>query len=105
MRIEKFAVQIVEFVDDHQPGRVVCRFVDAEGHEHRLIDKVPIFSSESLDARSEYPQPGAVRCEVLEQWREGTGRELARISTARPDDVETEEGLSEFVVVSSQLFS
>ena len=38
------AVQIVRFVDECQPGVVACEFVDADGHLHTLIDKVPIFS-------------------------------------------------------------
>ena len=59
----ELAVQVVRFVDDEpQPGVVACEFVDAEGCCHTLIDKVPGFSAKLLDARSDYPQAGAVRC-------------------------------------------
>jgi hypothetical protein len=82
---------------------VACEFVDAEGRRHTLIDKVPIFTVELLDATSNYPKPGSVGCEVLNQWEDGKGRKLVRISTAKPFDIESTEGLSEFVVLSTQL--
>lgn len=68
-----------------------------------MIDKVPIFVAEPLDGASSYPHPGGVRCEVVALWRDSDGRELARVNTARPDGVETVEGLFEFVVRSDQL--
>lgn len=97
------AVQIGRFVDPHQPGVVACEFVDADGCRHTLIDKVPIFSIEDLDASSTYPRPGAVRCTVVSSWRDERGRGLVRLNTARPDRVDSTEGLSEFVVWSSQV--
>jgi hypothetical protein len=99
------AVQIVRFVDAHQPGFVACEFVDAEGRRHALIDKVPIFTSEYLDSSSTYPQAGAVPCVVLDRWRDNRGRDLVRITTARPAIIESTEGLSEFVVLSAQVYS
>jgi hypothetical protein len=97
------AVQIVRFVDDTQPGVVECEFIDASGRRHTLRDKVPIFSQGFLDASSDYPQPGVADCEVLERWKDEQGREVARITTVRAFDIESIEGLSEFVVLSSQL--
>jgi hypothetical protein len=101
--VASLIVQIVRFVDDHQPGWVACEFQDAEGRRHTLIDKVPIFSLEDIDSASSFPRSGAARCEVLKRWRDDQGRELAQVSTARPDDIESTEGLSEFVVKSAQL--
>jgi hypothetical protein len=97
------AVNIVRFTDDHFPGWVASEFMDAEGHRHTIIDKVPGLSLEDLDATSKYPRPGAARCEVLDRWQDSQGRELARISLVRPDGLESTEGLSEFVVISAQL--
>jgi hypothetical protein len=55
----ELAVQIVRFVDDEpQPGIVACEFIDANGHRHTLIDKVPMCSGERLDANSTYPRVG-----------------------------------------------
>jgi len=101
--MRKLAIEIARFVDDDFPGWVECQFADADGRQHTLVDKVPIFSVEPLDADTRYPLPGFARCEVLEQWRDAGGRELARISTASPDGIESADGLAEFVVLSSQL--
>jgi hypothetical protein len=75
-------VRIVRFVLDHQP---------------------PMFLAGTLDAHSVYPQTGAVRCSVLRRWRDAGGREFVRISTADPDCIESSEGLSEFVVLQTQV--
>jgi hypothetical protein len=56
-----------------------------------------------LDEKSKYPQPGATRCIVLRRWRDSHGRELVSISTAEPWSVESVDGLSEFVVLETQL--
>ena len=101
-KIQNLSVQIVRFVDNRQPGWVECEFVDAEGRKHRIVDKVLMFTAEPLDDASTYPRPGLMACEVLDEWRETDGR-AASISTARPVDIESTEGVSEFVVLSTQL--
>jgi hypothetical protein len=52
------AVQIVRFVESGFPGWVECELVDAAGRRHILMDKVPIFTVEDLDADSKYTTPG-----------------------------------------------
>jgi hypothetical protein len=99
----QLAVQIVRFVDDAFPGWVACEFVDAHGSTHTFIDKVPIFSDMVLDAASVYPQPGTVGCEIVARWKDASGGELLRISTAKPWWITSIEELSEFVVLSSQV--
>ena len=99
----ELALTIVRWVDDYQPGIVACEFVDADGRRHTLIDKVPMFSTDALDATSTYPLWGAVRCTVLRRWTDALGRELLRISTAEPDAVESTEELQEFVVSKKQV--
>lgn len=101
--IQNLAVQIVHFVDQHQPGWVECEFADAEGRKHLFTDKVPVFTREDLWTDSAHPRLGSMPCEVLARWRDSSGRELVRISTANPLGDESAEGLSEFVVLSSQL--
>ena len=98
-------VQILRFVDDRFPGWVECDFVDASSVRHSIIDKYPQFTAEMLDATSAYPQLGKAPCEVLERWRDSQGRELARITLARPGGMESKEGKSEFVVEAKQLSS
>jgi len=96
-------VSIVRFVDEHQPGFVECEFTDATGTVHTLVDKVPIFSLNDLWGDSVYPQPGLIRCEVLEQSQDLRGHRLARVTIAKPDGLESSRGLFEFVVLESQL--
>jgi len=96
-------VRIVRFVDERFPGWLQCEFTDADGHSHILIDKVPLFAEENLNESSEYPREGIVRCQILDRSRDNNGRELIRITTDRPDIVESNEGLSEFVVLADQI--
>ena len=102
-RNRNLAVEIVRFVKEDFPGWVECEFADVAGRRHTFVDKVPMFSLEALGATSTYPQSGFARCELLNQWQDEGGRELAQISTASPDGIESTEGLTEFVVLSSQL--
>lgn len=102
-KTRNLAVQIVRFVDDHQPGWVACEFSDAEGRKHTIIDKVPVFTADHLDRSSTYPRLGRVGCEVLAAWQDADGRELVRVSTAQSRDIESTGRLSEFVVLSTQL--
>jgi hypothetical protein len=100
------SVQIVRWVDDHFPGFVACEFVDAWKHVHKLIDKVPMVTTDDLDATSVYPQEGSIRCTVLERWRELRSPqlgELVRVYIGYPDNMETTEGSREFVVQSSHV--
>ena len=97
------AVEIVRFVDDWQPGIVAGEFVHADGYHHTIIEKAPVLSIENLDADSSYPRPGSARCVVLNRWRDTGERDLVRISTADPYGIESSEGLSEFVVLKTQI--
>lgn len=98
MLVSFLQVNIVRFVDESQPGLVACEFVDANGVIRTIIDKVPIFTADSLDQDSPYPQRGEARCEVLRSFEDLTGRSLVQVSLARPDGLETTEGLAEHVV-------
>ena len=96
-------VSIIRFVDEHQPGFVEAEFADADGTNHTLVDKAPVFSLEELWSDSVYPQPGLARCEVLARSQDSQGRKLARVTIAKPDSLEWTRGLSEFVVLESQI--
>ena len=96
-------VLIIRFVDEQQPGFVEAEFADADGTTHTLVDKVPVFSLEDLWSDSVYPQPGFARCEVLARSEDSQGRKLARVTIAKPDSLESTRGLSEFVVLESQI--
>ena len=96
-------IQIVRYVDTAFPGWVECELVDAEGRRHIIKDKVPMFTVEDLDADSRYPVEGGVPCEVLERYQDGEGQEMARISTTKPYDIESSEGLTEFIVPANRI--
>jgi hypothetical protein len=95
-------VEIVRFVEEHQPPIVEAEFRDATGHSHAFVDKSAIFTTDrGLQATTKYPQPGVIRCEVLGRCDGRDGVKLVRVRT----EVESTEGLSEFVVVANQLSS
>src|SRR5438128_12486571 len=97
-------VQIVRFVMEHQPPIVEAKLVDSTGRSHMFVEKSAIFTDDwSLNEASTYPQSGVIRCEALSQWRDSSGAELVRVTTQRPDGIESTEGISEFTVSSSQL--
>ncbi len=82
---------------------MACEFEDADGRRHTLVDKVPIFTDLMLDATSVYPQMDTVGCEIFVRWKDASGRELLRVSTANPWWITSTEELSEFVVLPSQI--
>ncbi len=47
---------------------------------------------------SKYPTTGKIPCEVLETFKDATGRELVRVSTEKPCGIDSAEGLSQFIV-------
>ena|ERR1700689_3349228 len=96
-------VEIVRFVDEHQPGLVACEFTDANGQRHTIIDKVPMFSSEALWVNSKYPTAGDASCELLRSWEDVSGQRLIQITIARPYCLEASNGQSEFTVLASQI--
>jgi hypothetical protein len=97
------AVRITRFVDDHQPGFVECELVDAAGVLHIFVEKVPVVTTEALLSESSYPSGGVIDCQVLAQWTNADGVDLSRIDTSKPWGVESNAGLTEFVVASSQI--
>lgn len=101
--IRSVYVQIVRFLDSHNPGVIECKLVDVEGFMHTFIDKVPIFTTELPDENSAYPQTGRLRCRAMAEWQDAKGRSLVRINTLWPDGIESAEGASEFVVTSQQM--
>lgn len=98
-------VQIVRYVDDHFPGFVECELIDASGRVHTFAEKGPVVSDEWPGPDDSYPMRGEIRCEILEQWHSPDGRDLLRVTTEQPDHVESTDGVTDFVVLSSQVVS
>jgi hypothetical protein len=99
--VEFLSVKITRFVDDHQPGWVACEFEDARGVRHTIVEKVPVVTSKNLDASSVYPQPALIGCKILERLRDTGGNHLVRITLEW--DVSSAEGISDFVVLPTQI--
>ena len=98
MSMRELKVQIIRFVDDCQPGVVECEFHDANMTLHRVIDNVPIFTDKTLWSNSEYPQPGTIRCEVLEMLSENVKPRLAKVTIDRPDGLKSTHGQTDFLI-------
>lgn len=98
-------LQVVRCVDESFPGWAECQLLDAGGRRHVIVEKVPVLFVDWLGPGTPLPQDAEARCEILESWRDAQGRELTRVTTARPDWIETTEGLVEFVVEKSQVVS
>ena len=102
-RTPEVRVIISRYVDDSFPGFVECRLVDALGHEHVFVEKVPVVTEADLVAASSYPQSGVICCEILGTAESDNGRQLVHIDTEKPDGVESLAGRSRFDVFPEQL--
>jgi hypothetical protein len=96
-------VKISRYVDAAFPGWVECRMVDATGHEHLFVDKVPVVTIVGLSETSHYPQPGFIACIVIGRNTRDDGSQRVRIDTERPWGVETTVGRTQFEVLPEQL--
>ena len=96
-------IKIVSFISNDQPGFVECSFFDAWKKEHRVQEKIPVVTEKDLDENSDYPQDGIIACEIIKIWTDKYNRKLYTVSTEKPWDIETLEGLNEFDLLEEQL--
>jgi hypothetical protein len=98
---KELQVEIVRFVEECQPPIVEARFSDSGARCHTFVDKSAIFTADlSIGAATKCPQPGVIRCQVLAEWQVPGGLDLVRLTT----EIESTEGVSEFVVPANQIF-
>jgi hypothetical protein len=97
------SVTITKFIDDHYPGWVECKMVDAAGKEWIFNEKVTVVSADNLNERSVYPQPGFIACAQAEKSTNQRNENEITVSTLMPWGVETVDGNSLFTVRSSQV--
>ena len=98
--MKNILVRIVRLIEDGQPPLLECELEDGAGSRHTFVEKEPIFTVRSP---SGYPQIGFIRCEVLQRWKDPDGRELVRVTTLRPDAVESTAGATEFTLFSDSI--
>jgi hypothetical protein len=96
-------VDIIEWVDDVQPGVVACQLIDAWGHKHTFIEKLPIVTSDELDQHSTYPQPGWIACELVGRRHDAEGRTIITIDTEHPWHITSTDDITLFEILSTQL--
>ena len=96
-------VNISRYADDAFPGWVECRLVDALGHEHVFVEKVPVVTNAHLNAASSYPQSGLIACVVLGRSESDDGRQLVHIDVQTPWGIQSLAGRSRFDVFPEQL--
>jgi len=97
--------EITRWVDDEpQPGIVETRLTDRFGRDWLFISKFYDVAENDLSPGSSYPRPGHLRCIVLSQRRDETGREIVEIDTDdHPRGQESVDGASRFEVFADQL--
>ena len=96
-------VQIVRFVEAHQPNIVECMMTDATGRQWSFMDKVSVFTETYLDKQSSYPQSGVIACEIVSRRTDELGRTICTINTERPWGVEAKTGETQFDVFVDQI--
>lgn len=98
-------ISITAFHDDGFPGWVEGEMIDANGDLHQFVEKVPVISNEGLRQDSGYPRDGSIACHVISSWKDDLGRDLSRVDTAQPWSIESKAGVTEFVVLSTNIDS
>lgn len=102
--IDALSVMIQCVVDGEDcPWIFECLLIDADGIEHRFIEKEAVLFSVNLSGSTIYPQPAQLACVVLKRWTDETGRELALISTTKPWGTESIAGATSFKVFGAQI--
>jgi hypothetical protein len=87
--------QAIQWVDDNLPEWIEVSVIDASGRDHRIVDKVPIFTP--LDIRSDTSFPTELWIGV-----DATDVDGDRIA-ARLKWVDTQEGLNEPVIAATDV--
>ena len=96
-------INIKRLIETGYPGYAECSFYDASYNEHIVHEKIPIVTDKDLDENSKYPQEGIIACEVINEWKDITGKLIFTVNTEKPWGVNTIEGLTKFDLLEEQL--
>lgn len=96
-------VVVHRWLKGNSPGWVEARFTDAAWRTWTVIEKAPVLTGSNLVEDSPFPQIGHIACEILSEGQDSRGRPISEISTERPDYIRSVEGISKFIVLTSQL--
>ena len=87
--------QAIRWVDDSFPGWIEVQVIDAAGRDHRIVDKVPIFTTLDIRADTSFP---------TELWIGADTTEVdGDLVTARLKWVDTRERLNELVIATTDV--
>lgn len=77
----------LRWVADEQPGWIEVGLVDADGQQHRIIDKVPVLTTVAITPATSFP---------TELWiaADAGGVDGDRVAVTFASGVETAEGLT-----------
>jgi hypothetical protein len=97
-------VSITRYISDEpQRGVVECEFADAHGQHWTFVEKTAVVSAAELDARTLYPQPGAIACQIVGHRLDEMGRGIVVVDTESPWAVEATDGTTQFEVLPALL--
>lgn len=99
------ACSVVRWVDevDGWPGCVEARLTDADGRTWVIIEKGPVVGGPDFHAKTAYPVPGWLACQILTRGTDSAGEPVVTVSTELPWHIESVEGETVFKVRATQL--
>jgi hypothetical protein len=86
-------VAIVRVVDEGQPGSVACRFADADGREHVIVEKTPVVTTRDVTSTGPFPIPIAIECVLLQRSPQSSVESGVTVDLAQPWGVQSNVGL------------
>lgn len=95
--------KISRHVDDAFPGWVECVLVDAFGHKHVFVEKIPAVLADPAVLAMGLPQPVVLACLEIGRSKQKDGSELVHIDTYTLFGFESKAGIAQFDVLSEQL--
>ena len=102
-RMLGIAITITCYVSDDNPGFVACEFADSHGRHHHFVEKVPVVSSDDIDANTPYPCPGVIACIIIDRRLDTSGRQLIVVDTTKPWGVESTDGVTQFEMLQDNI--
>lgn len=85
-------VTLTEFIEKEPPGLVKGELVDCKGKKWSLQGKPLMFTTQEIDAKSEFPLTGLLSCKIEAKRLDGTGKMVLLVDTARWVAEESEYG-------------
>lgn len=92
--IKAVATRLID--DTSYPEFVLCEFTDANGYNHKFVEKWPVVSEE--DFENFFPKDCLLGCVIIEEKPT-----TYIVSTEQPWGIESEEDISVFEISKSQL--